>query len=147
MSQIHPFPHHYSVFSTNQPDSEVMIAGEGLPTIASLPPEQFGGPGDHWSPETLLLGALSSCFALTFRAIARHRGLEWLDLRCQVDGVLEREQGDSRFTQYQLTASLTIPSHSDVALAEQVLSKAKSGCLISSSLNGAVELRTDISVE
>jgi hypothetical protein len=34
-------------------------------------PAEFGGPGDQWSPESLLAGAIASCFALTFRFVAR----------------------------------------------------------------------------
>ena len=32
---------------------------------------EFGGPGDLWSPETMLAGAVAGCFILTFRAAAR----------------------------------------------------------------------------
>jgi organic hydroperoxide reductase OsmC/OhrA len=41
-----------------------------VPTLSTATPEEFGGPGDAWSPELLLLGAVESCFLFTFRAVA-----------------------------------------------------------------------------
>lgn len=140
MSQIHPFPHHYRMHAQCGGEAPVALSAPSLPTIASLPPEQFGGPGDHWSPETLLLGALASCFSLTFRAIARKRRLRWNDLQCAVEGVLEREGGNSRFTQCRLEVRLTVVAGSDEAELRAALLAAKQGCLISNSLNARIEL-------
>jgi len=43
----------------------------GLPDLRLEAPSDFGGPGDAWSPEHLLLVAVQSCFLLTLRAVAR----------------------------------------------------------------------------
>jgi hypothetical protein len=38
---------------------EVLLLTGGPPRpLRSLPPAAFGGPGDRWSPETLLVGAI-----------------------------------------------------------------------------------------
>ena len=65
------FPHHYSAFARAQEQGEIELGGDGLAPLQSAPPAEFGGPGDLWSPETLLVAAVADCFALTFRAIAR----------------------------------------------------------------------------
>ena len=67
---MQPFPHHYAVVAKAETQSDVALEGERLPPIASAPPTEFGGPGDRWSPETLLVAAVADCFILTFRAIA-----------------------------------------------------------------------------
>jgi len=141
---VHPFPHHYHVGMRCTASGSVELHAEGLPDLATLPPTEFGGPGDHWSPETLLVGALASCFALSFRAIAARRQLAFHTLDCAVEGLLEREGGNSRFTAFTLRARLVLAAGGDREAAEKALLHAKQGCLISNSLSGAVHLETGV---
>lgn len=143
---VHPFPHHYHVGMRCTPGGSVELHAEGLPDMATLPPTEFGGPGDHWSPETLLVGALASCFALSFRAIAARRQIAFDSLDCAVEGVLEREGGNSRFTGFTLRAHLVLAVGGDSEAAEKALQHAKQGCLVSNSLSGTVQLETQIVV-
>lgn len=128
------FPHVYRVAGSAGPEGEVLLSSAGLEVLRSAPPVEFDGPGDRWSPETLLVGALADCFAMTFRAIARASKLPWQALDVEVVGTLEREQGNSRFTRFDLEARLRLPAGTDQALAERLLHKAEAGCLISNSL-------------
>ena len=64
------FPHHYSVVAKADTQGDVALEGERLLPIPSAPPTEFGGPGDRWSPETLLVATVADCFVLTFRGIA-----------------------------------------------------------------------------
>ena len=141
---VHPFPHHYRVLSSADPEGEVALGGTGLESLGVQPPAEFGGPGDHWSPETLLVGALSTCFVLTFRAVARARRIPWRSLDCAVEGLLQRENGNSRFTDYTVRAHLVVPVGTDLDAADRALHKAEQGCLITSSLNGRCHLETSI---
>ena len=84
------YPHHYHVHAEAQPEGSVNLASEKLPPLASAPPLEFGGPGDQWSPETLLVASVADCFILSFRAIARASKFEWKSLSCEVVGTLER---------------------------------------------------------
>ena len=63
--------HHYSVQASAGVDTDVVLTAAGIPDLATASPAEFGGPGDRWSPETLLVGAVANCFVLTFRAVAR----------------------------------------------------------------------------
>ncbi len=141
---MHPFPHHYHAVASAGPEGEVSLDSGKLETLRILPPAEFGGPGDHWSPETLLVGALSNCFVLTYRAIARASKLPWVSLRCEVEGVLEREQGNSRFTSFIVDAHLVVPAGTDIELANRALHKAEQGCLISNSLLGVRQLNARV---
>ena len=73
-------PHHYQVNASAEVDGNVVLKADDLPQIITAPPAEFGGPGDQWSPETLLVGAVANCFVLTFRAIARASKLDWSNL-------------------------------------------------------------------
>ena len=138
---MHPFPHRYRVQASAGPEDEVSLDGPGLASIKSLPPVEFDGPGDRWSPETLLCASLADCLLMTFRVVARLSKLPWIALEIEVEGLLEREQGNSHFTAFTIDARLKVPEGTDLVLAERALHKAESGCLISNSLLGRRELR------
>lgn len=138
------FPHHYQVAAASAPDGEVILSSAGLEPLHSAAPVEFDGPGGHWSPETLLVGAMADCFTLTFRAVARATKLPWSGLNVEVMGTLEREQGNSRFTRFDVHARLRVPAGGDLAAAERALHKAESGCLISNSLSGQRHLTVEI---
>jgi organic hydroperoxide reductase OsmC/OhrA len=109
-------------------------------------PVEFGGPGDEWSPESLLMAAVASCFVLTFRALARASKLEWTALECSSEGTLERADGLTRFTRMQTTARLVVPATDNHAVCERVLQKAERDCLIANSLSVQRELKFQIVV-
>jgi len=141
---MHPFPHRYQIRASVAPEGAVRLAGDDLPELESMPPPEFDGPGGYWSPETLLLASLIDCFALTFRAIARASRFEWRELSAEVEGLLERAEGNSRFTQFRTRVRLVVPPGTDVARARMLLEKSEKGCLISNSLTATRHLECEI---
>jgi organic hydroperoxide reductase OsmC/OhrA len=141
---MHPYPHRYTVSATGSVSGLVTLSATGLPQITSAPPVEFDGPGDQWSPESLLCAALADCFLLTFRAIARASKFEWLELSCQVEGVLERAEGTVHFTQFTTHAALRVVAGADVARAKSLLEKAENGCLIANSVRGVRHLVAEV---
>jgi len=139
-------PHHYRVAASAAAEGEVELAAAGLEPIRSAAPAEFGGPGDRWSPETLLVAAIADCFILTFRAIARASKLPWTALRCEVLGTLERSGGATRFTEFTINAALEVPGDTSEEKARRLLEKAEAGCLISSSLSGTKRLQASVAV-
>jgi organic hydroperoxide reductase OsmC/OhrA len=129
-----PYPHHYQVEARADAEGPVTLVAESLPALETAPPEQFDGPGDRWSPEALLVGAVADCFVLTFRAIARASGLAWTQLRASASGTLDRADDGPRFTAIEIDAALSIPAGVDEARALRLLEKAERSCLISRSL-------------
>lgn len=140
------YPHHYQVAASAAPEGEVELSCAGLESLHTAPPVEFGGPGDRWSPETLLVGAIANCFTLTFRAVARAARLPWLALHCEVVGTLERDQGVTRFVAFATHARLRVPAGSDIEMAERALHKAEAGCLISNSLSGRRQLEASVEI-
>lgn len=128
------YPHRYEVRAAAEPTGSVRVQATGLPTLATAPPPQFGGPGDQWSPETLLVAAAVDCFVLTFRAIAVASKLTWQSLGCDAEGVLDRADGVLRFTALHVRAHLRLPAGGDAERAKRLLQKAERGCLVTNSL-------------
>ena len=141
------YPHIYRVEGTTAQEGAVTLTSVGLEAIKSMPPVEFGGPGDLWSPETLLAGAIADCFLLSFRAIARAGGLAWTSVHCSVDATLDRVDGVARFTHYTLNVDLHVPSGTDGEAAQKALHKAKKTCLISNSLSAEGEVNAVVQVE
>jgi peroxiredoxin-like protein len=143
---MHPYPHVYTAGAGGRPEGSVALTSPGLPAIASAPPAEFDGPGDVWSPETLLCASLADCFVLSFRAIARASRFEWSALACRVEGILERVDGVTRFTRFTTFATLEVASDADAEKARKLLEKAEHACLISNSVNGERVLVSEVVV-
>ena len=141
---MHELPHHYVVSAQSDQHGEVSVASDGLETIQTLAPAEFGGPGDLWSPETLLVAAVADCLILTFRAVARANKFEWNSISCKVDGVLDRVERVMRFTDFHMQVMLHVPEGADVNKAERLVERSEHGCLITRSLNGSVHLTTEV---
>jgi organic hydroperoxide reductase OsmC/OhrA len=134
------YPHHYVASASALRDGNVALESPGLPALSTAPPAEFGGPGDHWSPETLCVGAVANCFVLTFRAVARAAQLPWLSLRAEAVGTLDRVERSTQFTHFTLRAALEVPAGVSEAEATAVLERAERACLIRNSLKATSQL-------
>ena len=142
---MHPFPHRYSVSALAASSGVVTLRAKDLEDIQSTPPPEFGGPEGNWSPETLFVAAVADCFVLSFRAIAGASRLEWLEIDCGAEGVLEKTDTGTRFTRINLKVQLKVPAGSDTARAERLLEKAEKACLVSNSLTSGIHLDLHVS--
>lgn len=140
------YPHHYVAEAAASSSGDVSVASPGLETFVSAGPAEFGGPGDKWSPETLLVAALADCFILTFRAIARAAKTEWITLSCSVVGDLDRIDKVTRFTKFRMRALLKVPAGIDPERVTRLMNKAEKSCLITNSLIAEVDFEADVKV-
>lgn len=141
---MHPFPHVYQVDARDSGAGRVVLETAGVESLESSSPVEFDGPGDRWSPETLLIAALADCFILTFRAVARAAKLEWSELSVSVQGTLDRQERVTQFTGFELHATLTVAPDTDLATAGASLQRAEKACLISNSLKAPVHLVAEV---
>lgn len=140
------FPHHYKTTASAHHDSNVELTSPGLEALESAGPAEFGGPGDLWSPETLLVAAIADCFILSFKAVARAAKLDWISVSCDVDAVLDKVGKVTQFTEFHQTVLLEVPAGTDEAKAMRMLEKAEHVCLITNSLNGTAHLDATVRV-
>jgi peroxiredoxin-like protein len=144
---MQPHPHRYNVRAAGEPAGSIHVHAEGLPTLVTAAPPQYGGPEGQWSPETLLVAAAADCFILTFRAIASASKLSWQRLDCNAEGILDRADGVVRFTELHLHARLVLPTGGDAEKAKRLLEKAETACLITNSLRLRPALNAEVTVE
>lgn len=140
------FPHHYRVSAKGNVEDNVRLASPGLVALESAGPAEFGGPGDLWSPETLLAAAVADCFILSFRAIARASKFDWVSLECKVDAVLEKVEKVTQFTEFHETVVLEIPEGGDEKKATRLLERAEHVCLVTNSMKGTTHLDATVKV-
>jgi organic hydroperoxide reductase OsmC/OhrA len=140
-------PHHYHVTASAEGAANVVLSADNLPDLETAGPPEFGGPGDVWSPETLLVGAVANCFILSFRAIARTAKLDWLTLECDVEGELDKIEKLTQFTGFSVKATLTIPSGTSEKKAHTILEKAEKYCLITNSMKAGSHLEAEVVIE
>lgn len=137
-------PHIYHVNAESTSTSQLTSSSKGIPDITVAAPAEFGGPGDQWSPETLLLSAAANCFVLSFRAVARASKLSWVSIQCEAIGKLDKVERVTSFTEITTKVKLVIDDISEKDKAERLLHKAESVCLISNSLKSKLMLECDI---
>jgi peroxiredoxin-like protein len=141
-----PLPHRYEVRIAGGPSGRATLASSGVPDLATAAPADFGGPGDVWSPEQLLLAAVDACFLLTFRAIAQASKIEFASLALDSEGIVDRHGGGMRFTEIVLRPRLALPAGADPTRVRAALEKAEKTCLVSASLSTPIRLEPEIAV-
>jgi organic hydroperoxide reductase OsmC/OhrA len=144
---VHEFPHHYAVAASATTEGDVALGSHQLSPIRSAPPAEFGGPGDLWSPETLLVAAVADCFVLTFRAIAGVSRFPWISLTCDVVGTVDRIDRVTQFTAFEVRARLRVPPGAREDQALRLLAKAEETCLVTNSLTVKPHLEAAVDVE
>lgn len=120
-----------------------VLAGPAPQLAFSAPPE-FGGKDGLWTPEHLLLAAVTTCYVATFSAIAEINKFPFRGLRVTAEAALEKVPGGMRFATITLRPRLTIDDPEKREQALLLVEKAKKACIISRSL--AAEIVMDAAI-
>ena len=139
-----PLPHQYSARIAGGPVGYATVSSGGVPDLRTAAPLDFDGPGDAWSPEQLLLAAVEACFLLTFRAVAQASRLEFVSLAVEAEGIVDRVDGVTRFTEIVLRPRVALPAGADRIRVQRALETAERACLVSSSLDTPIRLEPEI---
>lgn len=139
-----PLPHWYTVELSGGSAGYARVSADAFPDIRIASPVQYGGPGDAWTPEHLLLAAVQACFLFTFRAVAdaAHVHFEYLEL--SAEGTVDREEHRTKFTEIVLRPRITIGPDVDRTRLMRLLHKAEHACLVSASLNTPIRLEAEL---
>jgi len=138
------YPHRYKASAQGGSEGIIDTGSPGLVSIPAMPPAEFGGPGDKWSPETMLVASVANCFILTFRAVARASKFDWNSLTVEVDGVLDRIERQTQFTEFHIDVTLHLPSGADAQKAHRLCEKSEQICLVTNSLTGKKILNVSV---
>jgi peroxiredoxin-like protein len=124
-----------------------IVEGEAIPrTINFAAPPEFGGEPGLWTPEHLLLAAVSTCYVATLRAVAEASKLEFEGIEVPVEGKIEKLDGGFKFTRITLRPVVTIHQEQDRERIGRLLEKAEHVCLVSRSLDCDMVLEAKIVV-
>ncbi|MGE3511379.1 MAG: OsmC family protein [Vicinamibacterales bacterium] len=144
---MQPFPHQYRAQLSAGSDGYGRLTGANLPLLDTASPVEFGGPGDAWSPEQLLLGAVEACFLFTLRAVARASKLDVMGVDVEATGTVERQERIVRFTAIALHPVIRVPVGTDRERVLKVVEKTEANCLVTASLLTPVRVTPEIRYE
>lgn len=115
------------------------LSAEGKPTLTGSADPTFRGSAELWSPEDLLLAALSSCHLLSYLALCSINGVVVTAYRDTAEGTMTVGRDGSltsgRFTEVVLRPEVTV---SQPAMREQAFAlheQAHRACFIANSVN------------
>ncbi|MFI5346484.1 MAG: OsmC family protein [Elusimicrobiota bacterium] len=141
----HPFPHHYEVaLSWEQGDQSAITAGARPSIGGGSPPEFDGTDPTRWSPEHLILAALSQCLLLTWISLNKRAAIPLKGWEATGASTLDKTQEGLIFTEFRLKINLKVPAER-VDEARKQLETAKKYCIVANALKTPVSL--DASVE
>lgn len=109
-------------------------------------PEELGAPPGRTSPEELLMGAVASCYCITFAVLAERRELPLGKLDLKVSGTVVRQLGGTlKFTAIQIRPRILIQGADDKQkqTALDCAHKAEQYCLVSNAIRGNVEVTVE----
>lgn len=112
----------------------------------ATPPEFPNGMSGVWSPEHLLVAAVSSCFMTTFLAIAENSKLAFCDFDCRAVGKLESIDNKLIVSAIELFPVVVLAYESDSEKAVRVLQKTEKSCLISHSIRSTITMQVMIKI-
>jgi organic hydroperoxide reductase OsmC/OhrA len=112
------------------------VDADGKPTIRASADPAFLGTADRWSPEDLLVAALSECHMLTYLAFCARSKVVVLDYRDTATGRMEQTPGNSgQFTEVVLNPVVTVADPAMMAEAAALHTPAQEDCFIANSVN------------
>ncbi|MDD5301754.1 MAG: OsmC family protein [Elusimicrobia bacterium] len=129
-----PFPHQYEVNLTWKGGETSEISSGPRPPIAGGPPAQFDGTDEtRWSPEHLILAALTQCLMLTWLSLNKRSQIPLKGWESKGESVLDKTKEGLVFTSFKLTVTLKTDA-ARVEEARRLLDGAKKYCIVANSL-------------
>jgi peroxiredoxin-like protein len=110
------------------------------------PPPEYGGVEGRWTPEDLLLAALTSCFTTTFRAIASSEHFEFTDLEVEAVAMVHKVGSAFHFNAIKICPALKIGHLENCDRALSLLQRAEVSCLISRTLDLPLRFQPQVQV-
>lgn len=126
----------YHAYSRNH---EIKILGKSAPLLASSDTAFRGDPA-RYTPEDLLVAALSSCHMLSYLHLCADAGIVVTEYEDAANGFMaEHPDGSGEFTRVLLRPRVVITDSSRISDAKALHHRAHELCFIARSVNFAVE--------
>lgn len=136
--EIHRFKLTSSWNGTSDGDGTITT---GWGKIAYGIPEGLGGAPGRSNPEEMLIGAVASCYSITFAMLAERKRLDPPTLEMVAEGEVVRQPDKTlKFTAIKLSPTITISNATQRDAVLDCARKAEGYCLVSRALRGNVEI-------
>lgn len=123
------------------------LGAPNLPGLVVDAPPEFNGHEGSWTPEHLFVASVNSCFMTTFLAIAENSKFDFVSLRIEANGKLEKLDGQGfMITEIVLRPRLALRDARGTERALRILQKAERNCLISNSIKTQVTVEPEVIV-
>jgi len=109
-------------------------------------PKSFGGLEGRWTPEELLLAAISGCFTTTFRTIVSKAESDFTDLEVEAVATMKKVDCGYIFTEIVLRPVLKIADPEQRERAIDLLNRAARLCLVSRTLDKPLRFEPEVEV-
>ena len=113
------------------------------PALTVSSPAAFGGEGNHWTPEDLLLGAAESCLLQTFLFFVRRQKLELLGWQSRAEAKMEKTPNGLRVAAIMLRVQLQASSAEEAGRLRTTVQQAERYCPVSNALQVPVHLEIE----
>jgi organic hydroperoxide reductase OsmC/OhrA len=124
------------------------ISIQGKPTIVGSSDPHFNGDASRYSPEDLLVAALSACHMLYYLHLCADAKIVVTDYQDGATGkMIETPNGGGHFTEVVLRPRVVVSSDSDAKLAGEIHHKAHELCFIANSVNFPVRCEPTVIFE
>jgi len=121
------------------------VTAPGLPVLPGSADPAFRGEPDRWSPELLLVAALSQCHLLWYLHLCADAGVVVTGYTDEPSGLMAQDNdGGGRFTQVTLRPRVTVAAADMVERAVALHEPAHQRCFIANSVNFPVEVQPDV---
>ena len=139
--------HSYNVKASSTVARGGLAMAENIqPSIAFTAPPEFQGQPGYWTPEHFLVAAVASCFVSTFSGMATASNFEFLSLRVEARGIVEKDEAGWKFKEVVLRPRLKAVRARDADRGNRLLEKAGKNCLIGRSLACPLSMESEIAL-
>jgi organic hydroperoxide reductase OsmC/OhrA len=120
-----------------------VISSTGL-VIKGGSPQAFGGTGNEWSPEELLLASINTCHLSAFYSYSNRKGFEFVSYESEVEGVLEHDGTKIRYTKIVVRPKLVVKSEADIETGVHYIQRAHTMCFMADSVKAEVIVEPEV---
>jgi organic hydroperoxide reductase OsmC/OhrA len=122
----------------------IITANNVKDAIRVATPPVFGGEGEEWSPEHLLISAVASCFMSTYLYYAGKQQLDTCYLTCLGTGQITLQNGQYIFTGIDLYPKIYVLDEERREQALTVLKTTECHCRVSNALSIPVVYHSEV---
>lgn len=128
-------------------ERDFTINSEHKPTLKGSSASAFNGDKSAYSPEDLLVAAVSSCHMLWYLHLCAESNVVILEYKDKANGTMHEENdGSGHFTHITLNPQITINDQSNQAVAEQLHHEAHKMCFIANSLKCEIVIQPQFKI-